>query len=62
MDKVEGVQMSRFKKLCFVVTVIGRATRYVVPMKLMKKHFPMTLRDYIVDLIQVHHAKDIEEQ
>jgi hypothetical protein len=54
--------MSRFKKLCFVVTVMGRANRYVVPMRLMKKHFPMTLRDYLIDLIQVHHAKDIEEQ
>lgn len=31
-------------------------------MKNMKKHFPLTLRDYITDLIQVHHAKDIEEQ
>jgi hypothetical protein len=54
---VEGVQLSKFKRLCFIVTIIDRTQKYVVPAEKMKMHFPQSLYDYLTDLIQVHIKK-----
>jgi hypothetical protein len=56
------VQLSRFKKLCFVVSIVGKSSRYVIPVKKMKKHFPQTLSDYLTNIIQVHREKDYQDQ